>query len=154
MAHINSFNNTETAPEAAPEATQTTEAPEAAVESSEPAVTDPTVAHAALTEIDTTGATAPFTNGHAEPASDSATPANADVGDSAANAAAETQWDANNELSPSQEDWVKVPRNPTETDTGLTATPAEAANVQSWADDQPEHPAQVSIFTTTHALRS
>lgn len=104
--------------------------------------TDPTIAHAGLTEIDTTGATAPVTNGHTESTPASAFPENADVGDSAANAAAESQWDAGNDLSASasQEDWVKVPRDPAETETGLTATPVSAGNVQSWADEQPENP--------------
>ncbi|KAI1659357.1 hypothetical protein F4813DRAFT_354746 [Daldinia decipiens] len=124
-------------------------AAEAAAESTEAPVettngTDPTVAHAGLTEIDSTGVTAPLTNGHTEatPTSAPGVPENADVGDDAANAAAESQWDANNDLSASisQEEWVKVPRDPTETETGLTATPASTGNVQSWADEQPENP--------------
>ncbi|KAI1652334.1 hypothetical protein F4815DRAFT_496374 [Daldinia loculata] len=124
-------------------------AAEVAAESTEASVettngTDPTVAHAGLTEIDSTGATAPLTNGHTEstPTSAPGVPENADVGDDAANAAAESQWDANNDLSASisQEEWVKVPRDPTETETGLTATPASTGNVQSWADEQPENP--------------
>ncbi|KAI0880128.1 uncharacterized protein GGS22DRAFT_175943 [Annulohypoxylon maeteangense] len=107
--------------------------------------TDPTVANAGLTEIDSTGTTALLTNGHTEKSSTSSDlPANNDVADSAANAAAESRWDQSNDLSASvsQEDWVKVPRDPTETDTGLTATPASAGNVQSWADEQPENPPQ------------
>ncbi|KAI0901392.1 hypothetical protein F4806DRAFT_452112 [Annulohypoxylon nitens] len=107
--------------------------------------TDPTVANAGLTEIDSTGTTAPLTNGHTEKsAASSDVTANNDVGDSAANAAAESQWDQNNDLSASgsQEDWVTVPRDPAETDTGLTATPATTGNVQSWADEQPENPPQ------------
>lgn len=49
-------------------------------------------------------------------------------------------------MSISQE-WVdvKVPRDPAETETGLEATPAAAANTQSWADDQPDHVPEVSI---------
>lgn len=104
--------------------------------------TDPTVAYAGLTEIDYSDTPAPLTNGHAEAGTGSGLTDNADVTDSAANAAAESQWDASNDLSasPSQEEWVKVPRDPTETETGLTATPAAASNVQSWADEQPENP--------------
>ncbi|KAI1777544.1 hypothetical protein F4818DRAFT_317347 [Hypoxylon cercidicola] len=115
---------------------------EAPVETTQTNGTDPTIAHAGLTEIDTTGATAPLTNGHTESTPVSAFPENADVADSAANAAAESQWDAANDLSASasQEDWVKVPRDPAETETGLTATPVSAGNVQSWADEQPESP--------------
>ncbi|KAI1489574.1 hypothetical protein F5X96DRAFT_640317 [Biscogniauxia mediterranea] len=129
MAHISPFVAAESAPEN-----------EAPTETAEAVVTDPTVAHAGLTEIDTAGTTPPLTNGHTESTPVSGIP-NADVSDNAANAAAESQWDTGNDLSASvnQEDWVEVPRNPTETDTGLAATPAAPANVQSWADDQPEH---------------
>ncbi|KAI0130735.1 hypothetical protein F4814DRAFT_444871 [Daldinia grandis] len=127
------------AAEAAAAAAESTEAP---VETTNG--TDPTIAHAGLTEIDSTGATAPLTNGHTEstPTSAPGVPENADVGDDAANAAAESQWDANNDLSASisQEEWVEVPRDPTETETGLTATPVSTGNVQSWADEQPENP--------------
>ncbi|KAI1381173.1 hypothetical protein F4677DRAFT_402346 [Hypoxylon crocopeplum] len=127
----------------------TTESTEAPAETAEINGTDPTVAHAGLTEIDTTGATAPLTNGHTEPTPVSGVPENADVTDSAANAAAESQWDASNDLSASvsQEEWVKVPRDPTETETGLTATPASAGNVQSWADEQPENPPEARAPT-------
>ncbi|KAI0472234.1 hypothetical protein F4859DRAFT_97669 [Xylaria cf. heliscus] len=130
-AYIAPFAATESSPdttETAPESAATVE-------------TDPTVAHAGLTEIDSTGATEPLTNGHTEPAPQTGIPTNADVSDGAANAAAGADWDANNTMSSSitQEGWVEVPRNPTETDTGLTATPAAASNVQSWADDQPEN---------------
>ncbi|OTB16219.1 hypothetical protein K445DRAFT_34346, partial [Daldinia sp. EC12] len=123
----------------AAEATEVTEAPVEITNG-----TDPTVAHAGLTEIDSTGATVQLTNGHTESTSTSThgVPENADVADDAANAAAESQWDANNDLSASisQEEWVKVPRDPTETETGLTATPVSAGNVQSWADEQPDNP--------------
>ncbi|KAG4223489.1 hypothetical protein PC116_g28046 [Phytophthora cactorum] len=127
----------------AAEATEVTEAPVEITNG-----TDPTVAHAGLTEIDSTGATVQLTNGHTESTSTSTpgVPENADVADDAANAAAESQWDANNDLSASisQEEWVKVPRDPAETETGLTATPVSAGNVQSWADEQPENPPDVS----------
>ncbi|KAI0843587.1 hypothetical protein F5Y06DRAFT_255317 [Hypoxylon sp. FL0890] len=102
--------------------------------------TDPTVAHAGLTEIDTAADTAPLTNGHTEPTPVSGVPENADVGDSAANAAAESQWDANNDVSASgSQEWVQVPRDPTETENGLAATPATTGNVQSWAEDAQNH---------------
>ncbi|KAI1506147.1 hypothetical protein F5X99DRAFT_125668 [Biscogniauxia marginata] len=130
MAHISPFIAAEGAPEN-----------EVPVETTE-VDTDPTIAHAGLTEIDSTGATPHLTNGHTEPEPTSvAGIPNADVSDNAANAAGESQWDTNNDLSASvnHEDWVEVPRNPTETDTGLTATPETPVNVQSWADDQPEH---------------
>ncbi|RYO80697.1 hypothetical protein DL766_002922 [Monosporascus sp. MC13-8B] len=145
-AHVNTILSADAAPDAAPEtapeAAETADARGAPAESSEPVATDPTAAHAGLTEVDSADATTQLTNGHTEPTP--GTPANADVADDAANAAAETQWDANNDISVSQEEWVKVPRDPNETETGLTATPAETGNVQSWADDHPEHPPQSS----------
>ncbi|GAW15041.1 hypothetical protein ANO14919_044490 [Xylariales sp. No.14919] len=121
--------------DAAPETT------EIVAELTAPVEADPTVVHAGLTEIDTTGATEPLTNGHTESTPQSGVPTNAEVSDNAANAAAGSEWDGNNALSSSitQEGWVEVPRNPTETETGLSATPAAASNVQSWADDQPEN---------------
>jgi hypothetical protein len=138
MAHVGAFASSE----AAPDATETAEA----VESSQPPSTDPT------------GATSSLTNGHAESAPESGVPANADVTDSAANAAGEAQWDNTMSASITQEDWVKVPRNPAETETGLTATPAASSNVQSWADDQPDNPPSVShlpcLFPCAHELTS
>ncbi|KAI1325934.1 hypothetical protein F5Y16DRAFT_253303 [Xylariaceae sp. FL0255] len=136
IAYVSPYASTEAVPEAA----------ESAVETTAPVETDPTIAHAGLTEIDSTGATAPLTNGHAEEPTASAFPTNADVGDGAANAAAEHDWDTNNNMSASQE-WVEVPRDPTETETGIQATPAAASNVQSWADDQPEPVPETSTPT-------
>jgi hypothetical protein len=128
------------------EATEAHEAPEGVDEPISPPETDPTIDHAGLTEIDDTGYIAPMTNGHTETTPISGLPTNADTGDHAANAAAEAQWDAGHDLSASlsQEEWVKVPRDPVETDTGLSATPAAAGPVQSWADDQPESVPEVS----------
>ena len=110
---------------------------------------DPTIAHAGLTEIDE-GSTKPFMNGHSEDKTAQLNDA-ADVADSAANAAGENQWDPENtntnNLAESQE-WVNVPRDPAETETGLTATPAAPSNTQSWADDHPEPAAEVTAATT------
>lgn len=107
-------------------------------------VSDPTLVNATANEIEA-GATA-FVNGQSAVPADNGI-ANASVSDEAANAVAESHWDTTNntEMSISQE-WVdvKVPRDPAETETGLTATPAAAANTQSWADDQPDHPHEVS----------
>ena len=118
-------------------------------DSSEPQ-TDPTVANAGLTEIDDGSAVA-LTNGHTAEAPTSETiPSNADVADSAANAAGESQWDTSaeqvNDMAMSQE-WVdvKISREPSETETAPTAAapaasdaPAAPGNSQSWADDHPE----------------
>jgi hypothetical protein len=84
-------------------------------------------------------------NGHEPTSHTYEVPQNSGFGDGAANAAAEANWDNSNDLSASQE-WVEVPRDSAETDTGLAATPAAPSNVQSWADDQPDIPAEVSTF--------
>lgn len=103
------------------------------------------MANAAATELADTDVSAPTaekaveaTNGHA----------NANVSDDAANAVAESHWDADAGLSASQE-WVdvKIPRDPSETETGLAATPAATVNTQSWADEQPD-PAKPVCLTT------
>ncbi|KUJ11011.1 uncharacterized protein LY89DRAFT_625380, partial [Mollisia scopiformis] len=110
-----------------------------------PVESDPTIANAGLTELDEP-TTATLTNGHTESTLEGqGIPANAGFGDGAANAAAEANWDQSNDLSTSQE-WVEVPRDATETDTGVTATPAAPSQVQSWADDQPDSP--VCILST------
>ncbi|ORY64136.1 uncharacterized protein BCR38DRAFT_392629 [Pseudomassariella vexata] len=146
IAHVNVF--------ALAESETTPEAAEPTIESSDNAATDPTVVHAGLTELDTTGDVPAMTNGYTEETPSSGLPVNADVADGAANAAAESQWDAGNDMSASQEDWVKVSRDPNETDTGLTATPAAAGPVQSWADDQPENPPEASAVPADDGFQS
>ncbi|KAF6844100.1 hypothetical protein CMUS01_01416 [Colletotrichum musicola] len=99
-------------------------------------VTDPTVANATVNEIEA-GEDVAVTNGHTEQNVES--PAIANTSSGSGNAASE-KWDQSNDntLSESQE-WVSVPRDPAETETGVEATPAAVSNTQSWADDQPEH---------------
>lgn len=110
------------------------------VESTHLVQTDPTVAHAGLTEIDA-GTDTALTNGQVNGASaeeaDAPIP-NADVGDNAANAAAESQWDAGNDLATSQE-WVQIPKaaEVPQSETAPNAAPAPTSN-PSWADDQPD----------------
>lgn len=62
---------------------------------------------------------------------------NIDAG--AANAAAETNWEAKMSASAASgpDGWIEVPRDPAETDTGITATPAAVTGAQSWAEDVP-----------------
>ena len=60
---------------------------------------------------------------------------NIDAG--AANTAAERNWDVKASVSSGQNDWVEVPRDPAETDTGTAATPAGMTSTQSWAEDVP-----------------
>lgn len=97
--------------------------------------TDPTIAHAAATELDS--ASLPIQT-IAAPASNGI--ANANVADDAANAVGESHWDNtnSNDLSMSQE-WVDVKAE-------AEHAPARATNSQSWADD---HPEQTEVGTTT-----
>lgn len=119
--------------------------PETSAPSEPTLASDPTMVNAGLTEIDDPTIAA-MTNGHEEPTSPTQDiPANAGFGDGG-NAAAEANWDNNNDLSTSQE-WVEVPRDAAETENGVTATPAAPSNVQSWADDQPDSPSDVSTLS-------
>ncbi|PSR85576.1 hypothetical protein BD289DRAFT_460887 [Coniella lustricola] len=101
--------------------------------------TDPTVAHAGLTEIDA-GTDTPLTNGHvAEASGEGEAPiSNTYADDGAANAAAETSSDLAEDLAASHE-WVEVqkPAEAPATETAPNAAPADG-NTQSWADDHPE----------------
>ena len=91
-----------------------------------------------MTELDTSAA--PYVNGIANHDNDTRAndtfsapaPSAIDAG-GAANAAGEANWEA--KMSDS---WVEVqPRDPAETDTGLSATPAGMTGTQSWAEDVP-----------------
>lgn len=95
-----------------------------------------------MTEIDAgtdTALTAALTNGHSDESPVEAPISNADLGDSAANAAAENQWDLGNDLAASQE-WVDV-KVPIESPQAETAPSAPTATITtttpSWADDHP-----------------
>ncbi|TVY35329.1 hypothetical protein LSUB1_G006502 [Lachnellula subtilissima] len=118
-----------------------------AIETKEyPIESDPTIANAGLTELDAPAVTS-LNNGAQESHEIQGVPQNSGFGDGAANAAAESNWDNTNDLSQSQE-WVEVPRDAAETDTGITGTPAAPSNVQSWADDQPDSPSEPHPRTT------
>ncbi|ETN44262.1 uncharacterized protein HMPREF1541_10813 [Cyphellophora europaea CBS 101466] len=113
--------------------------------------TDPTIANAGLTELQDTTTIPIRTNGAGETEPASAGPEQASTADSAANAIAESKWDpeasVHTEVSAAGEDWVNVPRDPAETDTGLQATPAAPAaqveNSNSWADEMDHNPPPV-----------
>ncbi|MCJ1463025.1 hypothetical protein MMC07_001629 [Pseudocyphellaria aurata] len=110
-------------------------------EPSTPVGTDPTVAHAGLTEIEAE-IEQPTPNGHASHVETSTVPDASNIDAGAANAAAESNWQA--KLSASGESgpdgWIEVARDPAETDTGLAATPAAMTSTQSWAEDVPVEP--------------
>ncbi|KKY15184.1 hypothetical protein UCRPC4_g06410 [Phaeomoniella chlamydospora] len=102
---------------------------------------DPTVVHAGLTELEDNVTVPVDSTGAPETSKDemsSAVPEQASVDAGAGNAVAEASWDATASLL-AGDSWVEVPRNPAETDTGLTATPADAApNTNSWAEEANE----------------
>lgn len=117
--------------------------PPSADETPVPVETDPTVAHAGLTEIDQPPVTTTNGDSHVETPT---VPEASNIDAGAANAAAEANWVP--ELSASAhsgaDGWVEVPRDPAETDTGYDATPAAGNPAQSWAEDVPNEPAPVS----------
>ncbi|CAN8104554.1 unnamed protein product [Discula destructiva] len=134
-------------------------------ESAHPVQTDPTVAYAGLTEIDA-GTDIALTNGHTNgitPETEVEAPIpNADTGDSAANAAGESQWDTANDLAASQE-WVEiqkpaeVPQSQVQAAPAATpaAAPAPAASSNpSWADEQPEPSAARTPTETSDGFQS
>lgn len=97
-----------------------------------------------MTELeDTLEVSKPAVNGHTDAAAQMASVGiaqNAGIDEGASNAAADSHWDVTNNMSESQE-WVdvKVPRDVTETDTGVAGTPAEGQEPQkttsSWAEE-------------------
>lgn len=107
---------------------------ESATQSPTEVATDPTIAHAALTEIDQEADSARVP----DPVDTPTVPAASSIDAGAANAAAEAHWEAKQSVSgESGQDWIEVPRDPAETETGLAATPAALPNTQSWAEDVP-----------------
>lgn len=99
------------------------------------------MAHAGLTEIED-DTEQPEPNGLSSHVDTSTVPNASTVDVGAANAAAESNWQA--KLSASGESgpdsWIEVARDPAETDTGVDATPAAMTGTQSWAEDVPVEP--------------
>ena len=134
----------------AEEVAQSEPAPPAAEDSGSTLIaTDPTVAHAGLTEIDASAE--PISNGGPNHIDTSQVPESSVIDAGAANAAAETNWDVKASVSSEQNDWVEVPRDPAETDTGVAATPAAMTSTQSWAEDIPPEPPASAQPTSTEA---
>ena len=78
------------------------------------------------------------TNGVTEAGEDtpSAIPEQASIDAGSGNAIAESSWDP---TASAHDSWVEVPRDPTETETGFTATPAATnGNTNSWAEEMTE----------------
>lgn len=145
----------EYAPYAAEEAwaedvAQSEPAPPAAEDSSATIGTDPTVAHAGLTEIDDSAE--PTVNGVSSHVDTPNVPDASNIDAGAANAAAGTDWEAKDPASvgSGHDEWVEIPRDPTETDSGNSATPAGMTGTQSWAEDVPTEPTD-SMLTPAYA---
>ena len=104
--------------------------------------TDPTVAHAGLTELEGQGSVAPIDSTHHVDTADVPGGSNIDVG--AANTAASANWDpkASASADSGPDGWVEVPRDLAETETGVQATPAATHGTQSWADEVQADPMQ------------
>ena len=106
----------------------------------EASTSDPTIANAGLTELEDTTTiriksseqTTDLPSGIEQ----------ASVGGEAANALADASWDPQASImtidSATRDEWVEVPRDPTETDTGLTATPAATHGTSNWAEEVTE----------------
>lgn len=106
-------------------------------ETVEPAIeepaSDPTIANAGLTELEDT-ATIPAPATEDEPPS--AAPGQASIAEPG-NAVAESSWNPEASMTTDNtqtgEDWVQVPRDPAETETG--APPAMQQSTSNWADE-------------------
>ncbi|KAI9792328.1 MAG: hypothetical protein M1816_002553 [Peltula sp. TS41687] len=112
--------------------------------------TDPTIAHAGLTELSSVDGPLNGTHEHEHDDSQSIIPQTT-VDTGAANEAAVSHWeDKTTAPAEGNDEWIEVfPRDPAETETGVTATPAAMNNTQSWADDHPDvAPASTEPATT------
>ena len=116
-----------------------------------PITTDPTVAHAGLTEIDAPPAsTETQINGISSATTD--TPVASGIDNAAANNSGTSGWEAKlpSNTNGTGEDWVRIDRDLTETDTGNSATLAGQTGTQSWAEDVPA-PTEAEMPTPAYA---
>ena len=131
----------------AEEVAQAEPTPPTTEETPAPVQSDPTVLHAGLTEIDDQTAEVPGEiSSHVDTP---AVPEASSIDAGAANAAGEADWkpemSASGDIGP--DGWVdvtEIPRDPAETDNGVTATPAAMTGTQSWAEDFPAEPEQAT----------
>ncbi|GAD94499.1 conserved hypothetical protein [Paecilomyces variotii No. 5] len=111
------------------------------------AASDPTLANAGATELQDSSVAVQSvnSNGFADPGASQPEQASAvppqTIAEDGANAQAHS-WDpqASDALAASTnaDGWVEVPRDPTETDTGIQNTPAAAHGSNNWAEDVPK----------------
>ncbi len=97
--------------------------------------TDPTTANAGLTEISIPVSGTPSDPNQAATDAPHIIP-QSDIDAGAANESASARFGGAS--GDGAEEWVQVPRDPAETETGITATPAAAGGTQSWADEPTE----------------
>lgn len=101
---------------------------------------DPTIANAGMTELEDTTTIPIRTNGINGDEHDALSPPEqVSTSAEAANTVAEANWNPEasmtTDASGTGEEWVQVPRDPAETDTGVTATPAAPKVGNSWAEE-------------------
>ncbi len=103
---------------------------------------DPTITNAAMTELEDTTTIPIRPNGFATSELESVSvsvPEQTSTTAEAANATAEAGWNPElsitTDASGTGEEWVQVPRDPAETETGIAATPAAQPNANSWAEE-------------------
>ena len=119
------------------EVAQSEPVPPTTQEAPPPTAIEPSSLPAELTDIDTE--IQPTTNGVSSHVETPTVPEASSIDAGAANAAAEINWEAKLSASAGSgpEGWVEIPRDPAETETGTTATPAAVTGTQSWAEDVP-----------------
>lgn len=141
--------------ESVTEEQQTTEAPA----STEETDSDPTIAHAGLTELNDVAQHAPVAPKEAHEDVIGA-PTAATTGEEASNASATELWDSKPVADSLGESWISVPRDLSETETPVTTEGTDVTssvvpeNSQNWADDIPASaalPAHTSSQAATEA---
>ena len=101
---------------------------------------DPTIANAGMTELEDTTTIPIRTNGTSGHEQDGTSATEQVSTGEAGNAVAEANWNPEasmtTDASGTGEDWVQIPRDPAETETGVSATPAAPpAEANSWAEE-------------------
>lgn len=124
------------------------EAHDAAQDADGQPATDPTVANAGLTELEDTTAPPAYTTEESSPEEiTSVVPDQATITD-AANATGEAWNPEASMTAQSVEDWVQVPRDPAETETG-SVVPAPQQSTSNWADEAGAAAEETTIIVPT-----
>lgn len=102
---------------------------------------DPNITHAGFTEINIGSANA-STNGYSNSTPLQEIQQNTGFSNEGIVIQPDASWGGNVDLSQSQE-WIQVPSS-NQNEFEINSNPSAPFKVQSWADDQPEAPAEVS----------